>query len=77
MSSPSYKNVKTVTTTVKIMGDTKDSGEGSPRTRRHKSRSKRKQPIEVDLIPASYQPGAFTITAYLPQDGGKRMKVGT
>lgn len=57
------------------MGDSKDGGEGSPRAGRATSRSKKKQRIEVDVIPPSYHPGAFTITAYLPQEGNKRKKV--
>ena len=82
-ANDSPRNVKKLT--VKIMGDSPvaKNVEPSPRARRktHKgARQRRPQGgIEVEgqfgPISGSYAPHVFTITAYLPHDGGRRLKV--
>ena len=74
--------------TVKIMGDnTPTSGrgggrQGSPKPQkrfsvRHGGKGHKSKP-QMDVqssFPMGYNPHMFTITAYLPYDGGKRLKV--
>ena len=75
--------------TVKMMGDTTPTGgrgsgsqrQGSPKPAkrfsvRHGGRG-HKPKAQVDVLnsfPMGYNPHMFTITAYLPYDGGKRLK---
>ena len=81
------RNVKTKTFTVQIMGSEGSQSGGSGRTggggkpsQRH-SRGGSPKPnkkFDVRRQPHGYQydPNIFTITAYLPHEGGKRLKVG-
>lgn len=55
-----------------IANDT--SKDGSPRTSNSKKWFTRKP--TASTFPSGYNPHMFTITAYLPYDGGKRLKVG-
>ena len=74
--------------TVQIMEDDKNGGRqprsGSPKPQkrfsvvRHmrKSEHKSSKSFEVQSVfPSNYNPHMFTITAYLPYDGGRRLKV--
>ena len=52
---------------------------GSPRPKKLHGVRKEKESVKRGHYPSGYPPGfnprAFTITAYLPNDGGKRLKV--
>lgn len=86
------RNVQTKTFTVKIMGDTQNSGgnrtsgSGSKlHSQRHSRGGSPKPAKKYDVrgsksgkqpsFSSQYNPHVFTITAYLPHEGGKRLKV--
>ena len=88
--SPSSANVTTYTLDVEIgMGDRLSSGNaagtggdggsrraGSPAAKKKERVSvKTKRGGKLHGYPAGFNPRAFTITAYLPSDGGRRLKV--
>ena len=86
------RNVQTKTFTVSIMGDAQNSG-GSrasggkshsqrlSRTRGGSPKPEKKYDVRGSKSGKSpsyqYNPHVFTITAYLPHEGGKRLKVGS
>lgn len=83
------RNVKTKTFTVQIMGTEASQSGGSNRTGGGKSSQRQsrggspKPNKKFDVRSGGrqsrnfqYDPNIFTITAYLPHEGGKRLKVG-
>lgn len=88
-SAGASRNVQTKTFTVQIMGDgsNRTSGVSAPRhttsrggspkpTKKFSVRGASKMGKQSSFTPPSgYSPRSFTITAYLPHDGGKRLRV--
>lgn len=85
-NSGAQRNIKTFT--VKIMGDAPAESRGSPKhsanpntVSKQKRFSVRQKPESSSKMSSkqqlelSYNPHTFNITAYLPHDGGKRLKV--
>ena len=88
-NSGAQRNIKTVT--LKIMGDAQAETRGSPKNSTnphsvsHKKKPSLKQKSESKLgkqqlefqssFTPGYNPHTFYINAYLPHDGGRRLKV--